>query len=243
MTTLLLRLAGPMQSWGTRSRFSYRFTDSQPSKSAILGLLAAAQGRRRSDPIEDLLHLRFGVRQDQPGRVIRDFQTARTLDGSRSMPLTHRYYLSDAIYVAGVEGPEELIEALSQAVRRPRYPLYLGRRSCPPARSVHIGVREGTVADVLTSTDEGSGAPWEASTWWRRRQPNEVDLEVVRDVLPGEATTELVPDAPVSFDPQHRRYAMRPVLHTVCTVPNHDGRPVRGSAHLTTHDPYELTDS
>ncbi|MGC0141573.1 type I-E CRISPR-associated protein Cas5/CasD [Pseudactinotalea sp. Z1732] len=243
MSTLLLRLAGPMQSWGTRSRFSYRFTDSQPSKSAILGLLAAAQGRRRSEPIEDLLHLRFGVRLDQPGRVIRDFQTARSLDGSRAMPLTQRYYLSDAVYVAGVEGPQELIDSLSLAVRRPEYPLYLGRRSCPPARSVHIGVREMGVADALASTEEEVGAPWEAALWWRRRQPVEVDLEIVRDVLPGEATTELVPDAPLSFDPHHRRYAMRPVLHAVCSVRNHEGRPRMKGRYLTTHDPFEMTGS
>ena len=240
MTTLLLRLAGPMQSWGTRSRFSYRFTDSQPSKSAILGLLAAAQGRRRSEPIEDLFQLRFGVRKDQPGRVIRDFQTARSLDGAKSMPLTYRYYISDAVYVAAVEGPEELITALSEAVQRPRYPLYLGRRSCPPARNVHIGVRDTGLADVLESVDGVSGAGWEASHWWRRKQPAKVELEIVRDVLPGESSTELVPDAPLSFDPEHRRYAMRPVLHTTCTVHNDTHARTRPRKHLTGHEPYEL---
>jgi CRISPR system Cascade subunit CasD len=235
VTTLLLRFAGPMQSWGTRSRFSYRSTDPQPSKSGVLGMLAAAQGRRRSDPIEDLLHLRFGVRRDQPGSVIRDFQTARSLDGRESMPLTQRYYLSDAVFVAGVEGPEEVVSGLAEALQHPRFPLYLGRRSCPPARRVYLGVRSGDVATVLGSTDPHDGAPWEASPWWRQRQEPEVELEIVRDLLPGESSTELVPDVPHAFDPEHRRYAMRPVLHTTCRVANDMGRP--DQRRVTGHDP------
>ncbi|MFW0768389.1 type I-E CRISPR-associated protein Cas5/CasD, partial [Trabulsiella odontotermitis] len=59
MTALLLRLAGPLQSWGTSSRFSRRGTDRVPSKSGVVGLLAAAQGRRRTDPLEELLGLRM----------------------------------------------------------------------------------------------------------------------------------------------------------------------------------------
>ncbi len=63
---LVLRLAGPMQSWGGRSQFNRRDTLTEPTKSGLIGLLAAAQGRRRQDSIEDLLGLTFGVRTDQP---------------------------------------------------------------------------------------------------------------------------------------------------------------------------------
>jgi len=42
MPTLLLRLAGPMQSWGLSSRFTIRDTSLEPSKSGVLGLLCAA---------------------------------------------------------------------------------------------------------------------------------------------------------------------------------------------------------
>ena len=73
---LLLRLAGPLQSWGSASRFTRRGTDPQPTKSGIVGLLAAAEGRRREDPIEDLSGLRLGVRVERPGVLIGDFQTA-----------------------------------------------------------------------------------------------------------------------------------------------------------------------
>ena len=129
MTVLLLRLAGPLQSWGVKSRFTVRATELAPTKSGIIGMLAAAVGRCRTDPIEDLLSLRFGVRKDQPGRVIRDFHTARTLDGKTSMPLSERYYLADAVFLAGIEGDTALLEGLDEALRHPFFPLYLGRRS------------------------------------------------------------------------------------------------------------------
>ena len=54
MTVLLLRLAGPMQAWGVKSRFTVRSTELAPTKSGVIGMLAAATGRRRTDPIEDL---------------------------------------------------------------------------------------------------------------------------------------------------------------------------------------------
>ena len=60
MPTLLLRLVGPMQSWGTTSRFDERDTQLEPSKSGVLGLICAALGRDRSEPVEDLAALRMG---------------------------------------------------------------------------------------------------------------------------------------------------------------------------------------
>ncbi|WP_223273999.1 CRISPR-associated protein Cas5, partial [Nocardia cerradoensis] len=48
-----MRLAAPLQSWGVASRFARRETQQYPSKSGILGLIAAARGHRRTDPIEE----------------------------------------------------------------------------------------------------------------------------------------------------------------------------------------------
>ena len=67
MTVLLLRLAGPLQAWGVKSKFSIRATELAPTKSGILGMLAAAVGRRRTDPVEDLLTLRFRSAQRPAG--------------------------------------------------------------------------------------------------------------------------------------------------------------------------------
>ena len=43
MAVLLLRLAGPMQSWGTDSKLQDRGSGEYPSKSGVIGLIAAAQ--------------------------------------------------------------------------------------------------------------------------------------------------------------------------------------------------------
>ncbi len=49
MKTILLKFAGPLQSWGTRSHFETRHTDLYPSKSAVIGIIAASMGFRRDD--------------------------------------------------------------------------------------------------------------------------------------------------------------------------------------------------
>ncbi|MBB0229045.1 type I-E CRISPR-associated protein Cas5/CasD, partial [Streptomyces calidiresistens] len=129
MTVLLLRLAGPLQSWGSAARFTRRGTENAPTKSGVLGLLAAAEGRSRNEDLSDLTALRFGVRIDQPGSRMRDFHTAHHADSGKSMPLSERFYLADAVFVAGVEGDAELIRRLYEAVLAPRFLPYLGRRS------------------------------------------------------------------------------------------------------------------
>jgi CRISPR system Cascade subunit CasD len=143
MSVLLLRLAGPLQAWGASSHFAYRHTEIAPTKSGVIGMLAAARGMRRTDELTELLGLSFGVRIDQPGQLVRDFQVARTLDEKHSMPLTYRYYLADAAFLAAVSGEQSLLEGLHETLTRPQFPLYLGRRSCPPAGRVSLGVHPG----------------------------------------------------------------------------------------------------
>ena len=227
MTVLLLRLAGPLQSWGVKSRFTVRATELAPTKSGIIGMLAAAVGRRRTDPIEDLLSLRFGVRKDQPGRVIRDFHTARTLDGKESMPLSNRYYLADAVFLAGIEGDRALLEGLDEALRHPFFPLYLGRRSCPPTHPVSLGLREAGLLDALRAE------PWLASPWFRKQQHSHVfDAELLLDqeVVPAEerGAARGSRDVPVSFDPRRRDYDFRQVERLMARV---------RASRLDAHDP------
>jgi CRISPR system Cascade subunit CasD len=87
MSVLMLRLAGPMQSWGTQSRFLVRSTGLEPSKSGVVGLLCAALGWQRDREhfpiaghdmtIEKLARsVRMGVRVDRPGTLARDYHTA-----------------------------------------------------------------------------------------------------------------------------------------------------------------------
>ena len=75
MPTLLIRLQGPLQSWGTRSRFDHRDTWPYPTKSGVVGLLAAALGRDRREDVSDLAALRMGVRVDRKGVLKVDYQT------------------------------------------------------------------------------------------------------------------------------------------------------------------------
>ncbi len=75
MIALLLRLAAPMQAWGTQSRFSERDTQLEPSKSGVIGILAAALGRPRDADLSDLAQLEMAVRVDREGRKMKDFHT------------------------------------------------------------------------------------------------------------------------------------------------------------------------
>ena len=145
MPTLLLRLAGPMQSWGTTSRFDERDSQLEPSKSGVLGLLCAALGRDRADPVDDLAALRMGVRVDQEGALMRDFQTATGVmtaagkaDADRTV-VSPRYYLADAVFLVGLEGGNRsLLEQVHECLGHPKWPLALGRKSFPPGVPVRL---------------------------------------------------------------------------------------------------------
>lgn len=208
MTVLLLRLAGPMQAWGDSSRFSRRDTRMVPTKSGVLGLLAAADGRRRTDSIEDLAGLRFGVRVDQSGSLQRDFQTAINWDTRDAMPLSYRYYVADAVFVAGVQGDTALLEALAARVQDPAFPLYLGRRSCPVTDPVFLSLSEAPLEEALRTH------PWQAAPWFQRRESRRVSLEVYLDAALGSpGPVETRRDVPMSFSPERREYAWREVTH------------------------------
>jgi CRISPR system Cascade subunit CasD len=207
MQCLVLRLAGPMQSWGSRSQFNRRETDAEPTKSGIIGLLAAAQGRRRSDPIEDLLELQLGVRTDRPGTLLRDYHTVSDYRGvpllsasitgkgaqkSTSPPkavhVTTRYYLQDAVFVAAVGGPAGVLASLHDALRHPAFPLALGRRACVPTQPLVLdapdsadGLWPGEPLEVLRLV------PWQVSMYTRRKAPESVELAVTVDHSVGQA--------------------------------------------------------
>ncbi|MFD8915659.1 type I-E CRISPR-associated protein Cas5/CasD [Streptomyces sp. NPDC059575] len=94
---LLIRLAAPLQSWGTISRFSRRDTHSRPTKSGVIGLCAAALGHDRADDLTqlvadtDLTTVRFGVRADHPGTPVRDYHTV----GAGRYPVRPRDLITD----------------------------------------------------------------------------------------------------------------------------------------------------
>lgn len=232
---LTLCLAGPLQSWGSSSRFARRTTERAPTKSGVLGLLAAAQGRDRNADLSDLAALDFAVRLDQPGVLVRDYQTAVHGDTEKAMPVSERFYLADAVFVAAVAGDEALIATLHAAVRSPAYMPFLGRRSCPPSRPVDLRVHRGGLRQALEAE------PWQASPWTQRRWARErrVQLEVVADLPAGSGPGDTLRDQPLSFDPRHRRYGLRSIRSYPVAVVNPLGTSHRPPPPPR-HDPMRL---
>jgi CRISPR system Cascade subunit CasD len=210
--TLLITLAGPQQAWGSRSRYATRGTERAPTRSGVLGLLAAAFGLDRTDPLDRFDALRFGVRVDRAGRVERDFQTARTADGT-SMPLSVRHYLADAVFLAGLESAERSeLDEIRAALARPRYPLYLGRRAFPPAGPLATEIVDASLRDALAT------APW------RGRGPGvatsaPATVDVLMDAGPEDRVDHSLQDIPRSFDPRRRRHDWRDVTVFAVTPP------------------------
>jgi len=229
MNTLLLRLAAPLQSWGIASRFDTRDTAREPTKSGVIGLLAAALGRSRTEELDDLKALRFGVRIDQPGTSLRDFHTAR-LNEKDPPFITTRYYLTDAVFLVGIEGENGFLQELIVALENPVFPLYLGRRSCPPAGRLVLGLRERNLQLALEKE------PWQASEWFKNKKKLEqVKLTIVCDAQPNEQGAFLRRDLPVSFDQRHRRYDFRMVRDTAEAIAIRP--PQRMTEPPTDHDP------
>jgi CRISPR system Cascade subunit CasD len=201
--TLLLRFDGPMQSWSVAG-FADRPTLPFPTKSGIIGLLANAHGRKRSESIDDLAALSTGVRADEKGCPLTDFQIAghdgwRSADGklhTDTRKIRRKGYLTDAVFTAALSGPTSVIESCACAVQRPARPLFLGRRCCPPAAPVLIGVSELTVIDALRTVPYQGHRPDPPTRFLAALDSN---------------AGELWDDAPVSFASGHREHRPRPV--------------------------------
>jgi len=156
--TIFLRLAGPMQSWGTSSRFQLRQTDLYPSKSGVMGMILCAMGTRREssqEKLKQLTSLLMGVRVDRQGITDWDYHTAGAKIGIRSADgkikktattgefetlLSRRQYLYDASFLVALQGSESIIEECVNVLENPSWPLFLGRKSCIPSEPVFAGI-------------------------------------------------------------------------------------------------------
>ena len=176
MKTVLLKFSGPLQSWGTDSHFETRHTDSHPSKSGVIGLIAAGLGCHRDDEetINRLNGLDFAVRIDQVGQLLRDYHTAKKYKENGTFErtyVTNRYYLQDAVFVVALSSStDELINDVRKAVTEPYYSLYLGRRSLPPTADLLLDVLDTDAITVLKKY------PWQASKWYQKRNSNRLQI-------------------------------------------------------------------
>jgi CRISPR system Cascade subunit CasD len=150
---LVFRLFGPLASWGEVAVGEIRPSAVRPTRSALLGLLAAARGIRRSD---DEAHaalsagFAFAVRIDLPGVPLVDYHTVNWRRPKRETVLTRgdelraprdelhtvqswRHYRCDALATVAVESRTAAscsLEELCAALERPVFPLSLGRKAC-----------------------------------------------------------------------------------------------------------------
>lgn len=190
---LLLRLYGPLASWGEIAVGESRHSAVYPSKSALLGLLGAALGIERVDEAQQELLFsgyRFGIKLVSAGSPLRDYHTVQAPDQPRKLRyrtrrqeladpsrlgtlLSAREYRCDSIVLVAVEampGAPYDLDALAEALRRPVFPLYLGRKSCPLAIPIQPQrVSAASLQDAFDNVPQGSlvsllkrGTP---STW------------------------------------------------------------------------------
>jgi CRISPR system Cascade subunit CasD len=195
-----------------------RETEAWPTKSGVIGMISAALGIARNESLARFEGLRFGVRADQPGTVMCDFQTAEGEKTEEKTHLSWRYYLQDAVFLAALEGDDRgKLEEYQHALAAPYYQLFLGRRSCPPDGPVQTWLSEEGLEDSLRH------APWRATEQYQRYVLNGKGRfrtyrfpEIVIEPRPDESKTddfveELI-DEPISFDQRRREWKPRRIM-------------------------------
>jgi CRISPR system Cascade subunit CasD len=187
-----------MQSWGISSHFTSRDTTREPTKSGVIGLICAALGRPRDADISDLAELKMGVRVDREGILQKDFHVAQDImlaigKGTKDTEISDRYYLSDAVFLVGLEGRLVLLEEIQSALKSPYWTLYLGRKAFPPGKPIWLqeGLRDELLLDALQGFPSLVSDP----------------AESLRVVLESETGEFVRADVPISF--AERRFSSR----------------------------------
>jgi len=156
-----------MQSWGFTSRFTRRTTALHPTKSGVIGLLAAALGIDKHGPDESAQIARLAalgcttvtlpkLRADRELPMLRllDYHTIgggydddewmkrpRAASGAKlNTVLSDRHYLLDARFGVLLEGTSECLDEIATKLRNPTWGLWLGRKCCIPATPLLVGV-------------------------------------------------------------------------------------------------------
>lgn len=158
---LTFTLAAAFASFGDVAGHERRGSWSWPGRSAVLGLLAAAQGIRRDGDFAALDALRLAVAVFETGAPLRDYHTVQTVPTAtvkrpQSRPealaragqavnttITLRDYRTGVLHGVAVAG--EGLPRLAEALEKPAFHLYLGRKACPLSAPLHPRI---TVADT-----------------------------------------------------------------------------------------------
>lgn len=214
MKTILLKLKGPMQSWGTSSHFETRNTDYYPSKSALIGIIAASFGYRRDQEqkIKELNELDFALRVDQPGMLLRDYHIANKYDKEtgklESVYVTNRYYMEDAVFVVAIShADDERMEKIYEALKHPYFSPFMGRRSCPVPLDFIIKMTE---EDAITALEK---LEWQAAEWykdWYKKKHADYRADIYADkALIPQGIATMRKDYVISFSQKERKFGPR----------------------------------
>lgn len=223
MKHLALFLRGPMQSWGVSGKFGERPTMSFPSKSGVLGMLAAAVGIDRENIawLQGAAELKFAVRTYKTGTRLSDYHTvgggfdsgSKSVRERRSIPakaedgkpgktaLTRREYLQDTVFGVVLSGDDALIQQMADGLRNPVWGIWLGRKSCIPTEPVFAGLAE---------TEEEAWGILAMRAEFARCKLGETVLAMT-ECEPSVAD-DLLPDLPVSFG--KRQFGARAVAYS-----------------------------
>ncbi len=200
--TLLVRLSGPLQSWGSDSLYDTRGTDYYPTKSGVIGMVAAALGIKRDGSLDELNSLKFGVRIDCQGEYLKDFQVT-DMGEKLNANLSQRYYLSDATFLVGLSSSDySLLKKIDDALQKPKYTLYLGRKACPPTMPIDLGIQEKDLYEALYLHE------WLIPEWRRNglfKWREKLELRILMEAQEG----ALKKDVPISFHSNNRQYGYR----------------------------------
>lgn len=177
---LIIKLQGAMQAWGGHTYEDYRPSLIFPTRSGIVGLLGACLGIEREN-ISELKALdksfqltvrankrkitqREGSEAKPPVSMqkITDFHTvqhARKVDGKPRPEaiVSRREYLCDAEFtlaLAFVKDTDYSLERVKQAIQKPVYTPFLGRRSCPIQSRLYEAVVNAENAQTALSQIE-----------------------------------------------------------------------------------------
>lgn len=247
-STLLLRISAPMQAWGSNSLFEIRDTLSEPTKSGIIGLLGCACGRKRDDVefIAKCCQLSMGVLVVKEGKHLWDYQVSgggtwknkpygvACANGKNtgSPVLSRRCYLSDADFIVSLTGETDLINMLESGLKKPVWPIYLGRKSFPPAapifltRTTDTDIEKALLKGLLQVVENenwladnktvNQGKEFKPPDWVQKIIPKDnhvidddsfVNLRMVIECTKNEGNP--VEDAPITFEKLYRKYSRR----------------------------------
>lgn len=217
---LALLLDGPMQSWGHASRFERRTTALHPTRSGVIGLIAAAVGidKHTADETAQLsrftslnvttltLPRRNRRAQELLMQRLEDYHTVtgiRRASGKEDEDATvqtYRHYLLDARFGVLLEGPSALLDSIAAALRNPKWGVWLGRKCCLPASPLLVAP-PGSRAAVWASMLQRAGYSGTET---------EEQFDRILEVAATDSGADMIEDTPIAFGaPIGERHAPR----------------------------------